>query len=461
MLKRLGVFLLFFLPFFAGSAQDPLEQYVKEGLRNNLALQQKDFSLQKSLEALREAKGMFFPSVSIQARYSRAGGGRLILFPVGDLMNPVFASLNDLFNYHGEDAGFPTNLQNEKIPFLREREQETKIRLVQPIFQPAIYFNYKIKSSLSKMNMAQVSVFKRQLIADIKTAYYSYSKTLSVVALFEKTREVLEENLRISEKLVFNGKATEDVIFRAKAELADLDQKMAEAEKNKILAAMYFNFLVNRNLDEPISTFEKQVLPIPGTINFEKALQRALNHRNEFQQIQHAIEAVSHRVDLEKSTSFPSVLAVVDYGIQGEDYRFGKDDDYWMASLIFKLTLFNGNQNKARKTQALLDKKSFEVQKSELEKQIQLQVEEEYHALEAARKSVAAALEKEKSARASFIIVSKKFEHGAALQIEYLDARATYTNASINSIIAHYDFFIQDAQLERAAALSDLNKYND
>lgn len=37
-------------------------------------------------------RGMFLPSVSIEARYSRAGGGKIIEFPVGDLMNPVYGT---------------------------------------------------------------------------------------------------------------------------------------------------------------------------------------------------------------------------------------------------------------------------------------------------------------------------------------------------------------------------------
>jgi len=460
MLKKFLVILFFWQPFFAAGPPGLLDQYVKQGLINNLAMQQQEFSLEISLEALKEARGMFLPSISIQARYSRAGGGRMIEIPIGDLVNPIYMSLNDLFKFHGIDAGFPTNLPNELVPFLREREHDTKVRLVQPIFQPTIYYNYKIKSSLTKVNRAQVSVFKRHLIADIKTAYFNYSKALSVVELLEKTRAVLEENLRVSENLVKNGKATEDVVFRARAEIADLDQKKAEADKNKILAATYFNFLINRPLDEPIEIMEKKLIKIPETIDFETALQHALKHRYEFQQMQHAIAVTSYQVDLAKSNLFPSVSAVLDYGFQGEKYRFGKDDDYWMASLIFEWTLFNGNQNQSKKTQALLDKKRLEVQKIELEKQIQMQVQDEYHSLKAAWLAIAAAREKKHSAKKSFKIVSKKYEYGMAPQIEYLDARTTYTNAAINSIIARYDYFIQKAKFERASALSDLNKYN-
>ena len=74
-----------------GNAQNTtLQAYIKDGLENNLALQQKKDDYSKSIEVLREANGMFFPSVSLNARYTTAQGGRVIEFPVGDLLNGVY-----------------------------------------------------------------------------------------------------------------------------------------------------------------------------------------------------------------------------------------------------------------------------------------------------------------------------------------------------------------------------------
>ena len=458
--KFLWIFFLF-QPLLCNPDQVVLDKYVARGLKSNLALQQREFSLEKSLEVLKEAKGLFFPKISLEARYSRAGGGRLIIVPVGDLVNPVYHSLNMLFGFHGIDAGLPTNIPNEVFPFLREREQETKIRVIQPLFQPAIYYNYKLQSALAQVHQVEVSVFKRQLVSEIKCAYYDYAKTLRLIELLDKTRDLLEENLRISENLYQNGKATEDVVYRAKAEIADLDQKRSEAEKNNVLTAMYFNFLINRNLDDSIEIPEKTDGSVPEAVDLETALEHALRHRDEFEQIEYALQASSHQIGLVKSDYLPSVTAVVDYGIQGEEYRFGKDDDYWMASVVLSWTLYKGSQNRSKKAQALLDKKKLEAQKIELEKQIRLQVQDEYYALLAARQAITASRQKEQSAKKSFDIVAKKYKFGTAPQIEFLDARTTYTNAAINHILTRYDYLRRMAKYERASALLDLDKYQD
>jgi outer membrane protein len=441
--------------------QNVLDQYITLGLQNNLALQQQEFQFEKSMEALKEARGMFLPSVHLMGRYTRAGGGREFEIPVGDLLNPINSSFNQLYGFHGIDAGLPTNIPNISTPFFLEQEQETKLRLVQPLFHPALLENYKLQSNLSKIEGDRISIYKRHLVMDIKSAYYNYLKILRVLEILDETRILLEENLKISQNLVANGKETENVVFRAQADIALLEQEVAEVEKNRIVASKYFNFLLNRELDDPIEADYEHLLPLPEIMDFEDALKQAFDHREEFRQITFAIDAASNQVGLATSNYLPAVTAVFDYGFWGEEYRFGKDDDFWMASFVLQWNLFSGGVNKAKKAQAQLDKKRLEVQKEELEKQILLEVQEEYEALKAARLSINAALKQEESAKSNFDIVSKKYENGMTPQIVYLDAQNVYIQAAINKTITYAQFLIQYARLERATALFNVEKTNN
>jgi outer membrane protein TolC len=463
MLKKGIILSIFFIVLAqnAPSDQNVLDQYIALGLQNNLALQQQEFQFEKSMEALKEARGMFLPSIHLMGRFSRAGGGGVFEIPVGDLINPINSAFNQLYDFHGVNAGLPTSIPNISTPFFLEQEQETKLRLVQPLFHPALLENYKLRSNLSKIEGDRISVYKRHLVTDIKSAYYTCLKVLRVIEILDETRTLLEENLRISKNLVKNGKETENVVFRAQADLALLDQEVAEAEKNRILATKYFNFLLNRELDAPIKADYDHFLPLPDIINFETALEHAFNHREELRQITFAINAASNQIGLATSNYLPAITAVFDYGFWGEEYRFGKDDDFWMASFVLEWSLFTGGVNRAKKAQAQLDKKRLDVQQIELEKQILLEVQEEFEALKAARLAINAATKQEESAKSNFDIVSKKYEHGMSPQIVYLDAQNVYIQAAINETITYAQFFIQYARFERATALFDLEITNN
>jgi outer membrane protein TolC len=454
-LMRKKITILFaavFLCCLAVNATGVLDRYIESGLKNNLAMKQKEFSLQSSLLALKEAKGMFLPSITIEARYSRAGGGRVIDMPIGDMLNPLHSALNLLSLQHGFNPMYPTDIPNESIPFLRPSEQDTKVRLVQPLIQPGIYYNLKIKKDLNKIEKAKLAAFKRQLTADIKTAYFTYLKTVKVKELLDDTRGLLVENLRLSRSLFKNHKVTEEVVFRSKAELSKFEQQQAEAEKNCHLAASYFNFLLNRPLDEKIDIREYEKDPVFKDYNMEKSISRALERRDEFRQVEGAIAAAAHSAGLHKASMLPTVSAVFDYGYQGVEYKFTKDDDYWMGSLLLNWNLFNGGRDRAKKRQALYRKRGLQTRREELERQIMLQVSEAYRDLEVAKKTIVSSKDTLKSSQEAFFIITKKYRQDMMPQIEYTKARNDFTTAAISLIIAVYDYYIKEAQLEQASA---------
>ena len=52
--------------------EETLDKYINEGLVNNLALKQKEVNYLKSMEVLKQARALFFPDISLNARYTAA-----------------------------------------------------------------------------------------------------------------------------------------------------------------------------------------------------------------------------------------------------------------------------------------------------------------------------------------------------------------------------------------------------
>ena len=449
------LFLIILTGFAAGCTAETsvLNDYIRTALEQNMALQQKNISLEKAHAALCQARGMYLPQLSLQARYSRADGGRQIDIPIGDLMNPVYASLNQLL----ELPVFPTDLANESIPFLRREEHETKLRIVQPVFQPGIYYNAKIKNQLEVISGHERQLYARELIAAVKTSYYDILKIDQALLLLNESQALLQENLRVSKALEQAQKTTMADVYRAEAELAKLEQRLAESRKQSEIARMYFNFLLNRPLDTPVICNDSDTLP--GIPSLEDITAHAMAHREELKQLRQAVDIAAYHIDLNRSSLLPTMTLVADYGFQGKDYSFTQKDDYWMASLIASWNIFNGFQDKNKIQQAKLAKHKSQLKVRELATRIKMDVCEKYKAMEVAELSIKAAGLAQKSADRAFEIVQKQYQQGMIAHIEYLDAQNRKTEAGLNTIIKLYDYRNKTAELEKSACLFPVGSF--
>jgi outer membrane protein len=452
-----GIFCLFSIALKSSAQETVLDNYIKTGLENNLALNQKLASYEKSIQALREAKGLFFPQISFNARYTVAEGGRII--PVGDMVDPILNNLNALNDIVLGSTIDYTELTSQEFQFFRPKEHETKISIVQPLFNPQIYYNNKIKNYLVKAERSDAETYKRYLVAEIKTAYYNYLKTAELNQLIDNTRKLLEENVRVNKSLYKNDKLTIDNVFRSEAELSKLDQQKAESIMQKQMAESYFNFLLNRNHDTEIITDTSELITRhPAT--FEEARLNALNNRDELEKIKSYINVAENNYKINSYNRLPVLLGAVDYGFQGETYSFTSEDDYVLASIVLRWDLFKGFQNNAKLQQAKIDKEIMENQYEELESLIQLEVVNAFYALEAAEKEIVSSGKQLESSKKAFKIINRKYAEGQASLIEYIDARTNMTNTGQNLIIAKYDYLIKYAEYERVTGLYNFSQVN-
>ena len=442
-----------------------LERYVAEGLRGNLALAQREIDVETSLAALDEARALFRPSLSLNARYSRAGGGRNIEFPVGDLLNPVYSSLNEILAQSGQSPRFG-QLDNVAIPFLREREQDTRLRLFQPVYRPELRPNLRLRKALAAADALSVDSFRRQLERDIRVAYFDWLRAQRFVEIAESTRALVAENLRVNRSQYDSGSLTRDEVLRVEAELSSVDQELLDIERQVLLASSYFNFLLNRSIDSEIDVDNGLLEGLrpgastsddsPFSVSEEVAMTAALSRREELFQLDSAIEASLASVALSRAERRPSFDLAIDYGIEGESYELESEADFWQASLVLSWTFWNSGATDARRRQAELEAERLEVQRRELEQQIRLEVREAWRRLEVALRSVSVARQRLASAEEAYRIVERRYDAGVVPQVSLIDARSELTRARVGLTTTFFDRLSREADLERVLAEKDL-----
>ncbi len=360
-----------------GFSQDTLEAYVEEGLLNNRQYLKERLNTDISKEENKIAKNLFLPDVSFNASYILAEGGRTIDIPIGDLFNPVYATLNQLT----ASERFPTNLKNVNEQLLPNNFHETKIRIVQPILNTDIYYGQKASNANISVNQARETAYKNQLSFQIRKAYYDHLKLVEQKAILDSTRILLKELVRVNGKFVKYEIATKDVLYNAEAQLYRIDAQLATVQKNIALSRNFFNFLLNKDLEAEII--------IDESIGFErerfiisKLKKTALTNRSELKGIEKGIEANDYEVKRNKGFLVPDISAAAEFGYQGFGYDFDQNQDYYLLSFNLSWPIFQGGRNKSKVRRAKLRKEQLETDYSAVENSILLEASKGYYEYE-------------------------------------------------------------------------------
>ncbi len=432
-----------------------VDDYVRTGLAANLGLRAATLEVERSQAALDAARGRFFPEAGLEARYTRAEGGRQIELPFADLLNPVYGSLNQLLAASGRPAEFP-QIEDRGFSLIREREQDTRLTLRQPLYSPAIPAAVRGQRALLEGSEYARLAFARRLKRDITVGYLAWLQASKTVAIVDSSRALLAENLRVNDSLFRNGKITQDQVLRARAELLAVDQQLRDAQNGQSQARSYLNFLLNRDLDAALEPAEPAD-EIARTADDLGALRSAaLANRPELAQLDRVATAAGAQADIARAARQPTLALGADAGIQGEKYEFGRGRNFATLSLLLNWTLVDGGRRRAEVRAATATEQRARTQRDELAQQVQLEVQQALDRLSTTIDSLRTAQARAEAAQAGFRIASRKRDEGAISQVEFIDARNALTSAELNLNLTRFQLLGRQAELDYATAAGAL-----
>ena len=207
--KRLLLVICFFWMNMVVNAQESLEKYIETGLKNNLVLQEKNISLEDALNALKTANSLFFPSIDFKGDYQSGGGGRSISIPVGDMLNPVYRTLNQLTSGNA----FP-DISNGETNFFPQNFYDLKVRTSLPIINSDLIYNRTIRKQQVIMQEYDVEIYKSELTMNIRVAYYNYLSAVRSIAIYDGALSLAREAKRMNQSLLDNGKSLKAYVLR-------------------------------------------------------------------------------------------------------------------------------------------------------------------------------------------------------------------------------------------------------
>jgi outer membrane protein len=436
-----GFILLIGLQTTPIQAQQVLDTYIKEGLANNLVLQEKNTSLEQSLLALKDAKSYFLPSVDFGASYTLAEGGRTIAFPVGDLLNPVYATLNKLT----ASNKFP-QIENVSEQLLPDNFYDTRFRTTLPLLNTDLIYQQQIRKEQVNLTSYQVEIYRATLIQDIRVAYFNFCAAHSSIAILKNTLQLVAQNLKDTRSLVDNGKRLPAAVLRAESELEQVKSLVTEAELKTNNAAQYLNFLVNRPLDQSV-TFEE--IPLEFS-RLDQLLLEELNALNPELSAMQSMEKIQETVlKSGKNYWIPKLSTYADLGSQGFDWSFDTQSRYLLWGLNFSVPVFQGGRNQNQIQRNVLGLQAVQRQKELVNQKLNLNLQLQRNEVKTLLAALQSAEKKLVSATAYLNLVDRAFKDGSQSLLEFIDARNQYTQAALQKNISTYKLQMALAQLER------------
>ena len=431
--------LLFALPIFG--QKSVLDEYVATAFQQNITLQQKSIQVEKAMIALKTAQSLYQPSVAFQGGYQSGEGGRSIAFPVGDLLNPVYSTLNALT----KSTAFP-QISNVETNFFPRDFYDVKVQTTMPLYNKDISYNKQIQEQSLSLQREDVSLYKRELVKQIKTAYYNYLLSLGLVKVYENSLNLALEGKKVNEKLLANGKGLPAYLLRSDSEIATIQAQIADAVKQNQAAQYYFNFLLNRELRAEIRIDFEVEKAVAGVYAVTPGVREELSLLSKSINIQETV------LKMNESFYLPKLNGFVNLGSQATLNNISSKSGYYFFGLQMDIPIFSGKRNLYKVKQTQLDIASAKNALDLSTKQFNMATEIAQKNVQSSIVSFQASTKSYEAASAYLRLIEKGYKEGVSTYLETVDARNQWMNAQINYQLKQFNVLIAAAAYEREAA---------
>lgn len=405
---------------------------------NNQELKSKNFQIESATQALMESKAMYGPEVKFGVQYTLAAGGRSIAFPVGDLLNPVYNTLNQMT----QSNRFP-QISNVNEQFLPNNFYDARFRFTQPIYYPDLAINKKLKMEILEQKNLEIKAFKRLVSKQTMQAYIQYAMTQNAIDIYLSADTLLTEAKRTTQSMIKNGIALPTAMSRLENQSAELLSQKTEALSNQKNAENVLRFVlgINDSGSIPIVSGFKAV----PTLVLDN-----ITEREELLQLKQAAQMQSLAVQKEEKHYLPKIGAQLDAGSQ--DFDFGWQP-YALLGINVDINIYDSKKHHHRKQAAKADIMATEAMFQQTENQIKLQQNVAKENLNTAIKQANIFETRIKATQKIYDEVFVKYKEGTAGYIELVDAQTQYTQIKMQHLLAKNNAWIKWAEYIYAAAI--------
>ncbi|WP_271392349.1 TolC family protein [Aequorivita sinensis] len=267
------------------------------------------------------------------------------------------------------------------VTFGTKQNANAVATLNQLIFDGSYLVGLKAAKTFLKYSENYNEKVRLEVRKGVINAYGSVLLSEELVAIFEKNKTNLENNLFETRKIFENGLAEEESVEQLEITLLDIETQLSNAKRSRKIAKQMFNLSLGIDVDTPITLKDDldkladaniSLALLDNSINFEENV--------DFKIANNLVQQRFFENRLEKSKALPTLSAFINYGTSAnsEDFTFFNGDQKWYQSSVLGVSLnipiFSSGMRSAatQRTRIALDQAKTDLENTKQEIKLDL-----------------------------------------------------------------------------------------
>ncbi len=432
-MKTICLFILIWiLPLAAMAQETPLfftvDQAVKDAILRNPSIKEAAEYISGAREAVKSSRADLFAKASLNYSYT------------GLDQQPIMKTVQqETFTAHANQYAWD-------------------LTLAQPLFTG---FALSTTLDIAKLGVKDQKIQREMAILDlardVKVTCYNFLLTQKMLLVAESEATSLKAHREVAREFYNQELIPKNDLLRSEVALADSIQTLEKTRASVDYARSLLNTLLDYDVNRPVSVADVET--VPGS-NYElvRLAQHAIDKRPLIRGLKNTLDQTRLSEKLAKSSLYPKVSLVGQYGQNGDDLSAANNDytNSQNASISLQVgwTFFEWGKTRADVKQTLHKGKAVQEKIRGTENTVRLEVKNALLNLEVAEKNIKTAQKSLGQARENFRITNVQYAQQVVTSNIVLDARSFLTNADTNYYQALYGYMAYLADLARA--LGDL-----
>ncbi len=446
----------------ASPAQETLtiEKAVNLALEQNNTLRAARYGAESATWGVRNSYTNFLPRVQLAAGVTR-------IDPESEARANAAV---DFIRAAAGQLGIPPSALSEIKPFAYRDTYQTDLIVVQPVYNGgAEIAGVRAAGAMDDRARYSMEDTEQEVVTRVKTAYCNVLKTQGLVELARESAARMHQWLELTEKRETLGQRTKTDVLRFRVQLAAEEGNIVNAENALAMSRIQLNELMGGDLqkvytlrdvvpadsgaasgdDQPLSGPLASLALLPQEGFDDSFLE---NHPS-----MKMTEAGLRLADIGVSQAWtrfqPNVNLAFQYGWEKNNTLKLDGIRPWAVSLSVQWPIFNSFGDYTNLQKAQLDAERAREEVESFKRGLLMQSTNAALTLKATGKRIEIARAGLQEAQDVLNSVARRYDLGAASNVDLIDVQTAYTSAKTAYISAVYDNYIARVQLERATGV--------